>query len=168
MAVPVDREAHRGGACRWWCLPYVNAAQGEHPALGEGIERLRGLGDRVLLGPDVLPLHRPRQGKRDQCPWHLTLPALKEELNGQTNLRGGLKQCHSKLAPGAFSLVRAMLDAGPRTGCVDEELTREHLYIGINRIILYRYGESMAACWRLTWRHDPPLYKDVCFRRLQF
>jgi hypothetical protein len=58
-------------------LPYLNAAQGEHPALGEGIERLRRLGVRVLFGPDVLPLHQPRQGKRDQFPWHLTLPALK-------------------------------------------------------------------------------------------
>jgi hypothetical protein len=38
-------------------LPYLNAAQGEYPALGEGIERLRGLGVRVLFGPDVLPLH---------------------------------------------------------------------------------------------------------------
>ena len=47
-------------------------------ALGESIERLRRLGVRVLFGPDVLPLHRPRQGKRDQFPWHLTLPALKE------------------------------------------------------------------------------------------
>jgi Flavoprotein len=59
-------------------LPYLNAAQAEHPALGEGIERLRRLGVHVLFGPDVLPLHRPRQGKRDQFPWHLTLPALKE------------------------------------------------------------------------------------------
>jgi hypothetical protein len=59
-------------------LPYLNAAQGEHPALEEGIERLRRLGVRVLFGPDVLPLHQPRQGKRDQFPWHLTLPALKE------------------------------------------------------------------------------------------
>ena len=59
-------------------LPYLNAAQAGHPALGEGIERLRRLGVRVLFGPDVLALHRPRQGKRDQFPWHLTLPALKE------------------------------------------------------------------------------------------
>jgi Flavoprotein len=65
-------------------LPYLNAAQGEHPALGEGIERLRRLGVRVLFGPDVLPLHRPRQGKRDQFPWHLTLPALKEAAGHQT------------------------------------------------------------------------------------
>ena len=65
-------------------LPYLNAAQGEHPALGEGIERLRRLGVRVLFGPEVLPLHRPRQGKRDQFPWHLTLPALKEAAGHQT------------------------------------------------------------------------------------
>jgi hypothetical protein len=65
-------------------LPYLNAAQGEHPALGEGIERLRRLGVWVLFGPDVLPLHRPREGKRDQFPWHLTLPALKEAAAPQT------------------------------------------------------------------------------------
>jgi hypothetical protein len=59
-------------------LPYLNAAQAEHPALAESIERLRRLGVRVLFGPDVLPLHRPRQGMREQFPWHLTLPALKE------------------------------------------------------------------------------------------
>src|ERR687886_788806 len=57
-------------------LPYLNAAQAEHPALGEGIERLRRLGVRVLFGPDVLVLHQPRQGQRDRFPWHLTLPAL--------------------------------------------------------------------------------------------
>jgi hypothetical protein len=65
-------------------LPYLNAAQAEHPALGEGIERLRRLGVRVLFGPDVLPLHQPRQGKRDQFPWHLTLPALKEAAAHKT------------------------------------------------------------------------------------
>jgi len=43
-------------------LPYLNAAQAEHPALGEAIERLRHIGARVMFGPDVLPLHRPRQG----------------------------------------------------------------------------------------------------------
>jgi Flavoprotein len=59
-------------------LPYLNAAQAEHPALGEAIERLRHLGVRVLFGPEVLPLHRPRQGKREQFPWHLPLAALKE------------------------------------------------------------------------------------------
>jgi HK97 family phage prohead protease len=35
------------------------------------------------FGPDVLPLHRPRQGKRDRFPWHLTLPALKEAAADQ-------------------------------------------------------------------------------------
>jgi hypothetical protein len=59
-------------------LPYLNAAQAEHPALAESIERLRRVGVRVLFGPDVLPLHRPRQEKRDRYPWHLILPAIKE------------------------------------------------------------------------------------------
>ncbi len=35
---------------------------------------------------------------------------------------------------------KAMLDASPRTGCVNEELTRVRLNPGIGRIILYCYG----------------------------
>jgi len=70
-------------------LPYLNAAQAEHPALAESIDRLRRSGVRVLFGPDVLPLHRPRQGKRDQFPWHLTLPAIKEAAAPETRARRG-------------------------------------------------------------------------------
>ncbi|MFL6295896.1 MAG: flavoprotein, partial [Actinomycetes bacterium] len=57
-------------------LPYLNAAQGKHPALAESIQRLRGYGVQVLFGPDVLPLHRPREGRRELFPWQLTLAAL--------------------------------------------------------------------------------------------
>jgi hypothetical protein len=32
-------------------LPYLNAAQGEHPALGESIERLRRLGSGSCSAP---------------------------------------------------------------------------------------------------------------------
>jgi Flavoprotein len=73
-------------------LPYLNAAQAEHPALAESIDRLRRSGVRVLFGPDVLPLHRPRQGKRDQFPWHLTLPAIKEAAALETRARRGVPQ----------------------------------------------------------------------------
>jgi hypothetical protein len=73
-------------------LPYLNAAQAEHPALAESIERLRQLGVRVLFGPDVLPLHRPRQGKRDQYPWHLVLPAIKEAAPSGEAGTAGLPQ----------------------------------------------------------------------------
>jgi len=73
-------------------LPYLNAAQAEHPALAESIDRLRSLGVLVLFGPDVLPLHRPRQGKRDQFPWHLTLPAIKEAAAEETPVRRGPPQ----------------------------------------------------------------------------
>jgi hypothetical protein len=71
-------------------LPYLNVAQAEHPALAQSIERLRRVGVRVLFGPDVLPLHRPRQGKRDQYPWHLILPAIKEAAAQETPERRGL------------------------------------------------------------------------------
>src|SRR5215218_2890654 len=57
-------------------LPYLNAAQGKHPALADSIQRLRGCGVQVLFGPDVLPLHRPREGRRELFPWQLTLAAL--------------------------------------------------------------------------------------------
>src|SRR5512132_2631792 len=57
-------------------LPYLNAAHGKHPALAESIQRLRGCGVQVLFGPDVLPLHRPREGRRELFPWHVTLAAL--------------------------------------------------------------------------------------------
>ena len=73
-------------------LPYLNAAQAEHPALTESIDRLRRSGVRVLFGPDVLPLHRPRQGKQDQFPWHLTLPAIKEATALETRARRGAPQ----------------------------------------------------------------------------
>jgi hypothetical protein len=73
-------------------LPYLNAAQAEHPALAQSIERLRQLGVRVLFGPDVLLLHKPRQGKRDQYPWHLILPAIKEAAAEGMPERRGLPQ----------------------------------------------------------------------------
>jgi hypothetical protein len=47
-------------------------------------------------------------------------------------------QCHSNVS-------EAMLGASSRTGCVNEELSLEHLYLGVGGIVLYRYGESMAA-----------------------
>src|SRR2546421_9622943 len=53
----------------------------------------------------------------------------------------------SRTAAGDLSdLSEALLDASPRTGCVNEELTRVYVYSGNGRIILYRYGKSMAAC----------------------
>jgi hypothetical protein len=73
-------------------LPYLNAAQAEHPALAESIDRLRRCGIRVLFGPDILPLHRPRQGKRDKFPWHLTLPAIKKAAAPETPAQRGLLQ----------------------------------------------------------------------------
>lgn|SRR6266508_702846 len=68
-------------------LPYLNAAQAEHPAFTESVDRLRHCGIRILYGPDVLPLHQPRQGKRQQFPWHLTLPAIDEQLHAAKRAR---------------------------------------------------------------------------------
>jgi Methyltransferase domain len=55
-------------------LPYLNAAQVDHRALAQNIERLRHVGVRVLFDPDVLPLHRPRQGKRTSIRGTSSLP----------------------------------------------------------------------------------------------
>ena len=52
-----------------------------------------------------------------------------------------------------------MLDARSRSGCVNEKLSREHLYlVGNDGIILYRYGKGMAAYRWLTRRHHPPFH----------
>jgi phosphopantothenoylcysteine synthetase/decarboxylase len=59
-------------------LPFVNAAQAEHPAFHESIDRLRAAGVRLLYGPDVLELHEPGTGNQRVAlfPWRLTLEAL--------------------------------------------------------------------------------------------
>jgi phosphopantothenoylcysteine synthetase/decarboxylase len=56
-------------------LPYMNSAQADHPALVPSIDRLRTSGVQVLFGPEVMPLHAPRQGGQ-AFPWHLALDAV--------------------------------------------------------------------------------------------
>jgi hypothetical protein len=88
----------------------------------------------------------------------------------QAGLRPAAVPRHSKLAlpPNILRTwsKAVLLGASPRTGCVNDELTRVHLNPGSGRIILYRRGQSMAACGQLTWRHQPPLCKDKPFRGL--
>jgi len=59
-------------------LPFVNAAQAEHPAFQGSIDRLRAAGVRLLYGPNVLELHEPGTGSQrvGLFPWRLTLEAL--------------------------------------------------------------------------------------------
>jgi phosphopantothenoylcysteine synthetase/decarboxylase len=59
-------------------LPFVNAAQAEHPAFQTSIDRLRAAGVQLLYGPDVLELHEPGTGSQRVAsfPWQLTLAAL--------------------------------------------------------------------------------------------
>jgi phosphopantothenoylcysteine synthetase/decarboxylase len=59
-------------------LPFVNAAQAEHPAFQASIDRLRAAGVQLLYGPDVLELHEPGTGSQrvGLFPWRLTLEAL--------------------------------------------------------------------------------------------
>ena len=67
-------------------LPFTNYAHAAHPAFAENVEKLRSWGVRVLLGPDVYPLHAPGTGSQhlDRYPWHLTL----DTLNTMTNRPG--------------------------------------------------------------------------------
>jgi phosphopantothenoylcysteine synthetase/decarboxylase len=59
-------------------LPFINAAQAEHPAFGPSVEQLRKAGIRLLYGPDVLELHEPGTGYQrvHLFPWQRTLDAL--------------------------------------------------------------------------------------------
>jgi phosphopantothenoylcysteine synthetase/decarboxylase len=59
-------------------LPFINAAQAEHPAFQDSINRLRAAGVQLLYGPNVLELHEPGTGSQrvGLFPWRLTLEAL--------------------------------------------------------------------------------------------
>ena len=60
-------------------LPFINAAQAQHPAFQASIDRLRAAGVQLLYGPDVLELHEPGTGSQrvGLFPWRLTLEALR-------------------------------------------------------------------------------------------
>jgi phosphopantothenoylcysteine synthetase/decarboxylase len=62
-------------------LPFVNAAQAEHPAFQRSIEQLREEGIRLLYGPDVLELHEPGTGNQRVAffPWRLIVGALQPQ-----------------------------------------------------------------------------------------
>jgi phosphopantothenoylcysteine synthetase/decarboxylase len=62
-------------------LPFINAAQAEHPAFGRNVEQLRKAGITLLYGPDVLELHEPGTGNQrvHLFPWRRTLDALEPQ-----------------------------------------------------------------------------------------
>jgi phosphopantothenoylcysteine synthetase/decarboxylase len=62
-------------------LPFINAAQAEHPAFGRSVEQLRKAGITLLYGPDVLELHEPGTGNQrvHLFPWERTLDALEPQ-----------------------------------------------------------------------------------------
>ena len=64
-------------------LPFVNAAQAEHPAFHRSIEQLRKAGIRLLYGPDVLELHEPGTGYQRVAlfPWRLIVDALEPQTD---------------------------------------------------------------------------------------
>ena len=59
-------------------LPFINAAQAEHPAFQASVDRLLAAGVQLLYGPNVLELHEPGAGSQrvGLFPWRLTLEAL--------------------------------------------------------------------------------------------
>ncbi|MFD7074372.1 flavoprotein [Nocardioides sp. NPDC059952] len=51
-------------------FPLINAAHAEHPAWPAHVAALRSAGVDLIEGPDLWPLHPPRQMPRDQkLPW---------------------------------------------------------------------------------------------------
>jgi phosphopantothenoylcysteine synthetase/decarboxylase len=75
-------------------LPFINAAQAEHPAFQESIDRLRAAGVQLLYGPNVLELHEPGTGNQHVglFPWRLPLEAL-EGNQARTNLPADGPRC---------------------------------------------------------------------------
>ncbi|MDQ1246406.1 MAG: hypothetical protein QG597_774 [Actinomycetota bacterium] len=62
-------------------FPRVNAAHTRHPAWEENTARLRRAGVRLVEGPEVWPLHEPRQGPPTRSlPWSHILAAVEDAL----------------------------------------------------------------------------------------
>ncbi|MFD3607121.1 flavoprotein [Streptomyces atroolivaceus] len=58
-------------------FPRINAAHARHPAWEGHIEALRRAGVELVYGPDVWPLHEPRQGPAVQeLPWATILECV--------------------------------------------------------------------------------------------
>ncbi|WP_037603756.1 flavoprotein [Streptacidiphilus rugosus] len=57
-------------------LPYLNAAQAAHPALGRHVDVLRGAGVDILLGDGGFIPHIPKHGDLDGYPWDTAIAAL--------------------------------------------------------------------------------------------
>ena len=73
-------------------LPFINAAQAEHPAFQSSVDRLRAAGVQLLYGPDVLELHEPGTGSQrvGLFPWRLTLEALEGKPASRTSQQADL------------------------------------------------------------------------------
>ncbi|MEE1942561.1 flavoprotein [Streptomyces sp. TRM 70361] len=60
-------------------FPRVNAAHARHPAWRRHIDALREGGVHLVYGPDVWPLHEPREGPAErQLPWSAALNTVEE------------------------------------------------------------------------------------------
>lgn len=79
LALGLLVESH-GRGCPVTAVPYSNRAHAAHPAIVDGIARLRGWGVNVLFGDDFHPLHAPGFGEatRHTFPWHRVREAIEE------------------------------------------------------------------------------------------
>lgn len=62
-------------------VPYLNEALARHPAFERSVALLRDVGVALIYGPDVFPLHEPRQGgdaQRARYPWKTALDAVSQ------------------------------------------------------------------------------------------
>ena len=64
-------------------LPFVNAALAANPCFHRGVDSLRAIGVRVLLGPGEWEPHPPGSGgsRIDTFPWHIALDRAEELSN---------------------------------------------------------------------------------------
>jgi Flavoprotein len=80
-------------------VPFINAAQAEHPAFQASVDRLRAAGVQLLYGPDVLELHELGTGRKNPVlPLHRTRGTPRPSIEAGTvqgSHRAGL-DCHRR------------------------------------------------------------------------
>lgn len=65
-------------------FPRVNAAHARHPAWPGHIATLRTAGAHLVYGPEVWPLHEPREAGESQAPpWRAILSAVQQARDGR-------------------------------------------------------------------------------------
>jgi hypothetical protein len=69
-------------------FPRINAAHARHPAWEGHLAALRRGGVRLVYGPEVWPLHEPRQGPDNpRMPWTAILAAADDHIDWQSGVK---------------------------------------------------------------------------------